>query len=188
MLRAGEVVWATPGLAAEGAPRAARAWPEAATAKSVGRGARPGTHALSGRGRSGAGPREPPVREQRGSGRGRSAREAPAGCCLGAAQWLSRSPATRPASRGRLRSCGSAGKGLGTMVPPCPPHCRSPRSAAPRWLLGCPCVPFRPRAAEEAPPLPSPAGTLSPAWTTGHGWPTRPPKSRSAVLKERRAR
>lgn len=65
MLRAGEVFSATPGLAA-GAPRAARAWPEAATTKSVGRGARPGTHALSGRGRSGAGPREPPVREPRG--------------------------------------------------------------------------------------------------------------------------
>jgi hypothetical protein len=125
-----------------------------------------------------------------GSGRGRGAREAPAGLrsCLGAAQWLSRCPATRLASRGRLRPCGSAGKGLGTMVPPCPPHCRSPRPAAPRWRLGCPCAPSRPPAAEEAPPRPSPAGTLSLAWTTGRESRTRPAKSRSAVLRGRRAR
>lgn len=170
---------------------AARAWPEAATGEICWAGLRALARMLR-RGGPEAGRSLGSLQSvsSAGSGRGRSAREAPAGLrsCFRAAQWLSRCPATRPASRGRLRSCGSAGKGLGTSVPPFPPHCRSPRPAAPRWRLGCPCAPSRPRAAEEASPRPSPAGTLSPDWTTGRGWPTRTTKSRSAVRRERRAR
>lgn len=123
-----------------------------------------------------------------GPGRGRGAREAPAGLrgLLRAAPWPRPFPATRPASRGRRRLCGSAGKGLGTVVPLCPPHCRSPRPAARRWRPGCPCAPSRARAAEAA-PRSSPAGTLSPAWTTGRGSPTRLASSRLGVHRELRA-
>lgn len=125
-----------------------------------------------------------------GPGRGRGAREAPAGLrgLLRAAPWPCPFPATRPASRGRRRLCGSAGKGLGTTVPLCPPHCRSPRPAARPWRPGCPCAPSRARAAEAAPPRPSPAGILSHAWTTGRGSLTRFASSRLGVRRELRAR
>lgn len=144
VLLPGEVFSATPGLAAEGAPRAARAWPEVATGKSVGRGGRPGTHALSGRARDGAGPRELPVREQRGvwagperaGSPGRAAELPP--CCAMAVSVPGYSPSfKRPPEIVRLRRKRS--RDLGAALPSALPE-PAPRRAA--LAAGLPLRPF----------------------------------------------
>lgn len=137
-----------------------------------GRGGPGRTRAPWGRGHGGAGP-----------ARAGSARGGRSVLCGRRASWPPRCPATRPASKSRPRPCGCDGNGPGAWGPSSRPGGGpSRRPAEPLWRPGCPCAPIRRRA--EAAARARPAGTPSPAWTTGRG----PPRSLRTGRPRRRAR